>query len=230
MNPKSHAAQRPFAHTLFVRETGFQISGTDSPSIQELYATLAADATRNQLILDDVIGALEQRRSPILLTERRDHLQYFAAQLSKLARHVVVLQGGMSAKKRREVMRQLASIPDTEERIVLATGRYIGEGFDDARLDTLFLALPVSWKGTLTQYAGRLHRLHPDKREVRIFDYVDRDVPVLFRMFQKRLRGYRSLGYARGEAPLGFAKPGHDLVIEYDEDILRSLKEQDTII
>ena len=230
VNPKSQAAQRPFAHTLVVRETGFQISGTDSPSIQGLYATLVADARRNQSILDDVIGALEQGRSPILLTERRNHLEYFAVQLSKLARHVVVLQGGMSAKERREAMRQLATIPDTEERIVLATGRYIGEGFDDARLDTLFLALPVSWRGTLTQYAGRLHRLHPGKREVRIFDYVDRDVPVLFRMFQKRLRGYRSLGYARGEAPLGLAEPGHELVTEYDEDILRSLKEQDTLI
>ena len=163
VNPKSQAAQRPFAHTLVVRETSFKTSCEKSATIQELYAALAADAKRNQLILDDVIGALEQRRSPILLTERKDHLEYFAAQLSRIARHVVVLQGGMSALARREVKRQLAAIPDTEERVVLATGRYIGEGFDDARLDTLFLALPVSWKGTLIQYAGRLHRLHHGK-------------------------------------------------------------------
>jgi hypothetical protein len=91
---------------------------------------------------------------------------------------------------------RLATIPDDEERLVLATGRYIGEGFDDARLDTLFLALPVSWKGTLIQYAGRLHRLHPEKAEVRIYDYVDRDVPMLARMFEKRLRGYRAIGYS----------------------------------
>ena len=97
VNPKSQAAQRPFAHTLVVRETGFKTSDERAPSIQELYAALAADARRNQLILDDVIGALEQGRSPILLTERKDHLEYFAAQLSKIARHVVVLQGGMSA-------------------------------------------------------------------------------------------------------------------------------------
>ncbi len=125
----------------------------------------------------------------------------------------------MSALARREVKRQLAAIPDAEERLVLATGRYIGEGFDDARLDTLFLALPVSWKGTLIQYAGRLHRLHPAKQEVRIFDYVDREVPMLLRMFQKRLRGYRGLGYARGEAPLGLGEPGDELVVEYDEEV-----------
>ena len=227
VDPKSQAAQRPFAHTLVVRGTNFKTSCEKLPSIQELYAALAADARRNDLILDDVIGALEQGRSPILLTERKDHLEYFAARLSRIARHVVVLQGGMSALARRDVKRQLAAIPDAEERLVLATGRYVGEGFDDARLDTLFLALPVSWKGTLIQYAGRLHRLHPAKQEVRIFDYVDREVPVLLRMFQKRLRGYRSLGYARGEAPLGLGEPGDDIVVEYDEEALRSLKERD---
>jgi superfamily II DNA or RNA helicase len=227
VDPKSRAARRPFAHTLVVRETAFKTSCEEQPSIQGLYAALASDARRNRLILDDVIGALEQRRSPILLTERKDHLEYFAAELSRIARHVVVLQGGMSAIARRDTKRQLAAIPDAEERLVLATGRYIGEGFDDARLDTLFLALPVSWKGTLIQYVGRLHRLHPAKQEVRVFDYVDREVPVLWRMFQKRLRGYRGLGYARGEAPLGLEEPGDDLVVEYDEEVLRSLKEQD---
>jgi superfamily II DNA or RNA helicase len=204
--------------------------GEKSANIQALYAALAADTRRNQLILDDVIGMLEQRRSPILLTERKDHLEYFAAQLSRVARHVVVLQGGMSASTRRDVKRQLAAIPDAEERVVIATGRYIGEGFDDARLDTLFLALPVSWKGTLIQYAGRLHRLHQAKQEVRIFDYVDREVPVLWRMFQRRLRGYRGLGYARHEAPLGLGESGDDLVVEYDEGVLRSLEERDDLI
>jgi superfamily II DNA or RNA helicase len=230
VNPKSHAAQRPFTDKLVVRETGFKTPAETGASIQELYAALAADTRRNQLILSDVIGALEQRRSPILLTERKDHLEYFAAQLSKVARHVVVLQGGMSASAQRNVKRQLADIADAEERVVIATGRYIGEGFDDARLDTLFLALPVSWRGTLIQYAGRLHRLHKTKQEVRIFDYVDREAPVLWRMFQKRLRGYRALGYARDEAPLGLGDAGDDLVVEYDEGALRALKERDDFI
>lgn len=82
------------------------------------------------------------------------------------------------------------------------------------------VALPVSWKGTLVQYTGRLHRLHPGKREVRIFDYVDREVPMLLRMFEKRLRGYRAIGYARGEAPLGYAELQHEQIIEYDHDVL----------
>ena len=227
VEPKSQAAQRPFAHTLIVRETGFKASSESAGSIQELYAALATDARRNQLILDDVIQALEQRRSPILLTERKDHLAYFAERLTRIVKHVVVLQGGTSASARREVKAQLAAVPDTEERLILATGRYIGEGFDDARLDTLFLALPVSWQGTLIQYAGRLHRLHPAKQEVRIFDYVDLEVPMLLRMFEKRLRGYRGIGYARGEAPLGLAAPDDELVVEYDEDVLRALKQRD---
>ena len=133
----------------------------------------------------------------------------------------------MRVKERREVKERLAAIPNREERLVLAAGRYIGEGFDDARLDTLFLALPVSWKGTLIQYTGRLHRLHPGKTEVRIFDYVDREVPMLLRMFEKRLRGYRAIGYARGEAPLGYAEPRDEVVVAYDEDVLRSLKDLD---
>jgi superfamily II DNA or RNA helicase len=112
---------------------------------------------------------------------------------------------------------------------VLATGRYIGEGFDDARLDTLFLALPVSWKGTLTQYAGRLHRLHAAKCEVRIFDYVDGNVPMLARMFDKRLRGYRAMGYVRSEAPAAAESTAlvDDYVVEYDSDAAPSLSDWD---
>ena len=96
---------------------------------------------------------------------------------------------------------QLGSIPRDEERVVLATGRFAGEGFDDPRLDTLFLVLPVSWKGTLIQYAGRLHRQSPEKTEVRIYDYVDAGVPLLERMFRKRLRGYRTMGYRVDAVP-----------------------------
>lgn len=102
----------------------------------------------------------------------------------------------MGAKKSREILTRLATIPDNEERLILATGRYIGEGFDDPRLDALFLAMPFSWKGTLVQYAGRLHRHHPDKHEVRIYDYVDVKVPMLVRMHEKRLKGFKMIGYS----------------------------------
>ena len=218
IDAKAQAARRPFEHRLFARETAFRAATADVP-IQELYGQLAQDPVRNRKIIDDVITAIEGGRSPIVLTERTDHLDYLAAELARAVRHVIVLRGGMGTEQTREVFARLASIPPADERIVLATGRYIGEGFDDARVDTLFLTLPVSWKGTLIQYAGRLHRLHPGKREVQIYDYVDREVPMLFRMFEKRLRGYRGIGYARGEAPLGIAPP-KELTIEYDSDAL----------
>ncbi|HWZ89845.1 MAG TPA: DEAD/DEAH box helicase family protein [Polyangiaceae bacterium] len=215
---KSQMAARPFEHRLIVRETSFRVPTSDKASgIREVYAALARDEARNVVILNDVVRALEEHRSPILLTERKDHLDYFAERLQRVVRHLVVLQGGMGVKADRAVRAQLEAIPPNEERLLLATGRYIGEGFDDSRLDTLFLALPVSWKGTLVQYTGRLHRLHPGKREVRIFDYVDRNVLMLLRMFEKRLREYRAIGYARGETPLGYGEPKE----EYDDDVLR---------
>jgi len=198
VDARNQAARHPFNHNLIIRETGLCIDDDDL-RIQEIYQRLTTDKQRNNLIFDDVLQALEEGRSPILLTERKEHLEYFADRLRKFTRNLIVLQGGKSAKRRRDDLNQLVAIPDNEERLILATGRYIGEGFDDARLDTLFLALPVSWKGTLIQYAGRLHRLHPDKTEVRIYDYVDRDVPMLARMFERRLRGYRAIGYSAGE-------------------------------
>ena len=217
IDPKSQAAALPFEHKLVVRATKFQLpDDTAGVGIQDIYGQIATDERRNRLILDDVIQALEEKRSPILLTERRDHLDYLAKHLRGPARNLIILHGGMKAKDRRTATEQLVSIPETEERLVLATGRFIGEGFDDARLDTLFLAMPVSWRGTLVQYAGRLHRKHHGKTEVRIMDYVDRDVPMLARMFEKRMRGYRAMGYVVADhvAP----EPIEEYVVEYDEN------------
>jgi superfamily II DNA or RNA helicase len=115
--------------------------------------------------------------------------------LKTAVKHVFVLKGGMGKKQRREIAEALASVPEHEARVILATGSYIGEGFDDARLDTLFLAMPISWKGTLQQYVGRLHRLHDNKRVVQVYDYVDDWVPMLERMYERRLRGYGAIGY-----------------------------------
>ena len=102
----------------------------------------------------------------------------------------------MGKKQRAEIAKKLEETKDGEERVLIATGRYIGEGFDDPRLDTLFLVLPISWRGTLQQYAGRLHRLYDGKREVRIYDYVDKKIPMLVRMYERRLRGYKAIGYS----------------------------------
>jgi superfamily II DNA or RNA helicase len=221
IDSKNQTARQPFAHRLIVRETQFRLAGdAHQTPIQDLYRALVADESRNQLIVNDVLNALEEGRSPILLTERRDHLEYFEAQLRPAARNLVVLRGGMGAKQRREVTERIAAIPPNEERLVLATGRYIGEGFDDARLDTLFLTLPVSWKGTLVQYAGRLHRSHEGKREVRIFDYADREVPMLARMFEKRLRGYRAIGYEQVGVPSGYDGPSDEPIVEWIESAL----------
>ena len=171
-------------------------NGSDEkPAIQELYAKLAQDAARNDLIFNDILSALEDGRSPVVITERKDHLDQLAARLSKFAKNVIVLRGGMSMRQSRTATEALATIPDDEERVLVATGRYLGEGFDDARLDTLFLTMPISWRGILAQYAGRLHRLHATKRDVVIYDYVDGNEPMLAKMAVKREAGYRSLGY-----------------------------------
>ena len=105
------------------------------------------------------------------------------------------MAGGMGKKRRKQLAEQIASIPANEPYVIAATGRYLGEGFDDERLDTLFLALPISWRGTLTQYAGRLHRLNAAKKEVIIYDYVDFEVPMLARMYGRRRTGYKAIGY-----------------------------------
>src|SRR5207248_2968012 len=133
--------------------------------------------------------------SPLVLTERNEHLDRFESVLSSNIRHVVVLRGGMGQKQRQAEAERLAAIPAEEGRVILATGKYVGEGFDDPRLDTLFLTLPVSWRGTVAQYAGRLHRLYDGKRQVRIYDYADLNVPMLARMFDRRCRGYEAIGY-----------------------------------
>jgi superfamily II DNA or RNA helicase len=164
-------------------------------TIQDIYAALVDDASRNQMIASDIVRAVESRRCPLLLTGRIEHLRYFAAKLAGVAKHVFVLKGGMGKKQRREMAAALTAVPENESRVILATGSYIGEGFDDARLDTLFLAMPISWKGTLQQYVGRLHRLHDNKRFVRVYDYVDNYVPMLGRMYDRRLKGYAAIGY-----------------------------------
>jgi superfamily II DNA or RNA helicase len=203
VDAKSQAAARPFLHRVVLRTTDFAApSGAEDerPPIQSLYAALAANDARNALIFDDVLKSLEERRSPLILTERKDHAQHLAEKLSRFARNVIVLTGGMGAKQQQAAMQRLDGVPAVDERVLIATGRYIGEGFDDARLDTLFLAMPIAWKGTLAQYVGRLHRSFPTKREVIVYDYVDQAVPVLKRMSEKRVSGYKSFGYSIGGA------------------------------
>lgn len=199
VDDRQQAATRTFTHKVIVRRTDFvlpnRLENTPEPSIQEVYALLAADLQRNQMIVEDILEAVHAGRSPVLLTERREHLTYFEDALTGKVKNIVLLAGGMGRKQRNALMERLRGIPEDDERLIIATGRYLGEGFDDSRLDTLFLALPVAWKGTIAQYAGRLHRSSERKKEVIIYDYVDDQVPVLAGMFGKRKKGYKAIGY-----------------------------------
>jgi superfamily II DNA or RNA helicase len=198
VDARAQAAGRGISHRAKLRSTEFQLpqplAAADRPSMPAVYAAIAQDESRNDLIFDDVLKALEAKRSPVVLTERRDHLEYLGSRFSRFVRNLIVLRGGMSAGERKAAQAAL-QISGAQERLILATGRYLGEGFDDPRLDALFLTMPISWKGTLAQYVGRLHRQRAGKTEVLVVDYVDELVPVLARMATKRRLGYRALGY-----------------------------------
>jgi superfamily II DNA or RNA helicase len=198
---KKQAAARPFEHVVITRYTNFRMAQESAEvKIQDIYAALVLDEGRNELIFNDLLKALKMGRSPLLLTERVEHLEQFAEKLKCFAQNIIVLRGGMGSKQRKAMADQIKAVPDSEERLIISTGRYIGEGFDDARLDTLFLAMPISWRGTLQQYVGRLHRLHDSKRVVQVYDYVDSQVPTLMRMYKKRLKGYEAIGYSMQDA------------------------------
>ena len=199
---RAQLTARGGVHRAEQRETGFAAenwAGHRIP-IATVYRALAESDSRNARIFDDVLRALEAGRHPLVLTERRDHLERLAMRFGAFIRKVTVFQGGMSVRDREAAIATLRSA-EPGERLVLATGRYLGEGFDYARLDTLFLTLPISWKGTLAQYVGRLHREHVDKRDVLVIDYVDGSVPMLARMAVKRQSGYRNLGYVVDNVP-----------------------------
>jgi hypothetical protein len=196
MSARTMTENTPFEHVEVPRGTDFRMSGEEKEiTIQDVYADLVNDAGRNDLIAGDLLREVRSGRSPLLLTGRTEHLSVFDGKLNGLVKNVFVLKGGMGRKQRREIALRLAAVPPEEQRVILATGSYIGEGFDDARLDTLFLAMPISWKGTLQQYVGRLHRLHDNKRVVRVYDYIDGSLRMLNRMYKRRLSGYADMGY-----------------------------------
>jgi superfamily II DNA or RNA helicase len=196
MSARTMTETTPFEHKVRPRYTEFRMAPELAEvTIQDIYAALVDDVSRNEMIADDIVRAVALGRCPLVLTGRTEHLQFFASRVAGVARHVFVLKGGTGKRQRRETAAALASVPEDEPRVILATGSYIGEGFDDARLDTLFLVMPISWKGTLQQYVGRLHRLHDNKRIVQVYDYVDHYVPMLARMYERRLKGYSTIGY-----------------------------------
>ena len=199
VDDKKQAASRPFAHKVIIRKTKFRMPASYEANrhsaIHEIYKALLQNVERNQVIVADVMKVIRHNRFPVILTERVEHLETLKSLLKDKIANLIVMKGGMGKKQRKAALTKLETLPDHKDKALLATGRYLGEGFDNKRLDTLFLTLPISWRGTLSQYAGRLHRIHDSKKEVIIYDYVDYDVPVLARMYDRRRKGYRSIGY-----------------------------------
>ena len=193
VDAKEQAEKRPFEHYLIPRFTSFR--SVADKTITALYKELSDNISRNTLIADDVIEALNEGRTPIILTERREHIEVLKSLLAGKCENIITLFGNTSQKEKRETLRKLEAIPKAEKLLIIATGKYVGEGFDFPRLDTLFLALPIAWKGKVAQYTGRLHRNYEGKTEVRVYDYVDIHVPMLEKMYQKRVNGYVSVGY-----------------------------------
>ncbi|MCP4160805.1 MAG: DEAD/DEAH box helicase family protein [Deltaproteobacteria bacterium] len=197
VSARKEAKKRSFDHIVITKNTSFLITNPEdaSKNIQELFRELYLDTQRNLSIASDIEKASSENRQMIVLSERTEHLSILKDLLEKKVKNLFVLKGGMGKKQLRKIMEDIESVPDGHSRVLLATGKYLGEGFDLPALDTLFLTFPVSWKGTLTQYAGRLHRDYYATTEVIIYDYLDKNIPVLQRMYNKRLKGYTSLGY-----------------------------------
>ena len=197
VDAKQQAEKRPFAHVMIPCFTGthFNVNEGDStPTIAQYYAQIMQDDLRNQQIIEDVLQCVRQKRNCLILSERTQHVKLLAQLLTQAGQTVHVLLGGQTNARIKSQMSVLKSA--TSPIIVCSTGKFIGEGFDDARLDTLFLTMPISWQGTLAQYVGRLHRLHEGKREVRVYDYIDLHAAMLERMYHKRLKGYANIGYS----------------------------------
>lgn len=221
VDARNQAEKRAFSHFVVPRFTRTRLP--DANNIQDIYAGVIGNDNRNELLVSDALKLVQEGRTPILLTERKEHAVLLAGRLSEQVKNVFLLVGSDKQKDKRDKLTALQNMPDDEDVVVVATGRYIGEGFDSPRLDTLLLAMPISWKGTLAQYAGRLHRNYEGKREVRIYDYVDIHVPTLERMYHKRLKGYAELGYqvkfGAADKSVSMIYDGHSSMAPFEQDL-----------
>jgi superfamily II DNA or RNA helicase len=164
--------------------------------ISQVYKHLVQCQERNQRIVNDIVAAVTDKRAVMVLTERKEHIELLSEMLTQAGLSVVELHGSISAKQRKERIALLEANKDlaNDKQVILATGKYVGEGFDMPYLDTLFITLPIAWKGILAQYAGRIGREWSNKQSVQVYDYLD-NFPTLKRMFSKREKGYKALGY-----------------------------------
>lgn len=194
---KQQIAAQTFDRYLVPRFTTYRNLSEEEQKYVPLCRELSEDEPRNNLIVEDAIKAVAEGRTPIILTTLTEHVQRLTQMLcEKLTDTTIIsLVGSEKAKEKREKMAQLQAVKPEEKLIVVATGKYVGEGFDYLRLDTLMLAMPVSWKGLIAQYAGRLHRDHAGKQNVKIYDYIDIHIPLADLMYRRRLKGYAEIGY-----------------------------------
>jgi superfamily II DNA or RNA helicase/predicted MPP superfamily phosphohydrolase len=192
---QSQATQQISQFSVVSRMTEFQHDWTEESKITELWPELINDIQRNEMIANDVIDLVKEGRFPVVLTERREHLKTLEELIKPHVDQLTVLYGGLKSTKKEETIQEFRGCSDAKSKVLLATGSYLGEGFDDPRLDTLLITMPVSFKGKIVQYAGRLHRDYHGKRNVLIYDYVDQNVSILNRMYQKRLKIYKAMGY-----------------------------------
>jgi len=201
--PIRHTAARPegavCALDVLPRFLTAAIDLPDKAGIQDVFRRLAKDPLRTRAIAADIVQAYREGRKVLVLTERTEHLEAIRTEIGGAVQSLFLLHGRMSKKQRADLLGVLEALPGDAPRALLATGRLVGEGFDHPPLDTLVLAMPISWKGTLQQYAGRLHRMHATKTNVQISDYIDTSHPALMRMWDKRQRGYRAMGYRISE-------------------------------
>jgi superfamily II DNA or RNA helicase len=233
LDARKEAEKRPFDHYVIPRFIGFRPPldrEEEDISIQELYSEIATDELRNQRIADDVVRSHENGRNTLVLTERTAHVETLAGKLREKIPNVITLTGGRGMKETGKDLARISDMPAGRQLTLVATGRYLGEGFDELRLDTLFLAMPISWKGTLQQYAGRLHRLFENKKEVQIYDYVDIHVRALEKMYRKRLAGYAGIGYrakaeSRADESLDIIFDNTNFLPVYHNDMMNTARE-----
>jgi superfamily II DNA or RNA helicase len=182
------------AMRLIARETAFALPQTEDVRIQEVFRAMIENEARNALIVQDVLTALGRGRRCLILSQWKEHCQLLAHALTEKGKTPFILNGGMGKKERVAIVKAIQETPPDQDLIVVATGQYLGEGFDCPQLDALFLTFPISFKGKLVQYTGRVLRDFPGKTVAEIYDYEDSQVPVLKRMYSRRFKTYKSLG------------------------------------
>lgn len=193
---KQRAEEQGIRHLVIPRFTRTVCPhGLDKLQVNDAYKIVRGSEVRNRQIETDVRSCVASGRTPVILTKYKEHAGLLYEHLEKCADHTFLLTGDRTKRQQREIRAEMDTVRPEETMILIATGQLIGEGFDFPRLDTLIMGTPVAWKGIVEQYAGRLNRDYPGKKDVRIYDYVDAHIPVFDRMYVKRLKAYKRIGY-----------------------------------